>query len=160
MIEPNALLDAWVATLQNTPALTAALAGGSKSIAAYRDGLSATNLRQAVYQMAPGSVLVAWNGFGPNARGRVRHTFSLFLRAWEKADYGKLCWLLVEGVPEVAGTDAGLKLLQTRIHLDCDPMDLEMPRAQRNVIVVGDGSVTVDYFEFQAGLVEIGAGSR
>ncbi len=79
-----------------------------------------------------------------------RHDFSIFVRAWEKTSFGTLCWLLTEGIP----LNSVQKLLHAVVHPACEAMDVELPRAVRNVLLVGDGKTTIDYFEFKCGLVE------
>jgi hypothetical protein len=153
VIDPGELLAAWVAVLQGTPAVASLLPGG---IASYEDFVDGSNLRTAIYDQQPGSILVVWNGLTASRAGgssalRHRHAFSLYLRASETAGFGQIVYALAEGVPD----GAVLKLLHTPIHPGCFPMDLELPKAQRNVLLVGQDGTTVDYVEVTVGLVEI-----
>jgi hypothetical protein len=79
------------------------------------------------------------------------------LRAPEQnstATYADLFWLLVSAIP--AGAPSWSSLLHFQIDPDCYPMDLDLPSAQRNTVVVSADGATLDYFEVQATLVEQG----
>ena len=111
--------------------------------------------------MPPGSILVAWNGTTPRrlTGGALHfaHRFSIYLRAPEQnstATYADLFWLLVSAIP--AGAPSWSSLLHFQIDPDCYPMDLDLPSAQRNTVVVSADGATLDYFEVQATLVEQG----
>ena len=52
------------------------------------------------------------------------------------------------------GAPSWSSLLHFRIDPDCYPMDLDLPSAQRNTVVVSADGATLDYFEVQATLVE------
>jgi hypothetical protein len=119
------------------------------------------NLRLAILHMPPGSILVAWNGTTPRrlAGGALHfaHRFSLYLRAPEQnstATYADLFWLLVSAIPTSAPSWSSL--LHFQIDPDCYPMDMDLPSAQRNTVVVSADGATLDYFEVQATLVEQG----
>ena len=70
------------------------------------------------------------------------------------ATYADLFWLLVSAIP--AGAPSWSSLLHFQIDPDCYPMDLDLPSAQRNTVVVSADGATLDYFEVQATLVEQG----
>jgi hypothetical protein len=65
VINPKTILGEWVTTLQSCPDLVTALGDGD-NIRAFMEGLATdNNLRLAILQMSPGSILVAWNGTTP-----------------------------------------------------------------------------------------------
>ena len=68
------------------------------------------------------------------------------------ATYADLFWLVVSAIP--AGAPSWSSLLHFQIDPDCYPMDLDLPSAQRNTVVVSADGATLDYFEVQATLVE------
>jgi hypothetical protein len=161
MINPKTILGEWVSTLQSCPDLVTAIGGDTSNIRAFMEGLAVdNNLRLAILQMPPGSVLVVWNRSGPYGLGgtwHFAHHFSLYLRAAEQdpgATYADLFWLLVSAVPP----GQSLPLLHFQIDPDCYPMDMDKnpPSAQRNTVVVSADGATLDYFEVQATLVEQG----
>src|ERR1039458_10571555 len=85
------------------------------------------------------------------------HRFSIYLRAPEQdstATYADLFWLLVSAKP--TGAPSWESLLHLQIDPDCYPMDMDLPSAQRNTVVVSADGATLDYFEVQATLVEQG----
>jgi hypothetical protein len=158
MVNPKTILAEWVAALLSVPELVEALGAGAL-IAFYTDGVTTdSNLRLAILNMPPGSILVAWRGTAPvrifGGALEFCHKFSLFLRAPEGADVGyeDLFNLIVNGMPS-GGT---LPLLHTPIDPDCEPMDLYLPTAERNTIVVSTDGATFDYFEIRADLTEHG----
>ena len=70
------------------------------------------------------------------------------------ATYADLFWLLVSAKP--TGAPSWESLLHLQIDPDCYPMDMDLPSAQRNTVVVSADGATLDYFEVQATLVEQG----
>lgn len=162
MINPKTILSEWVTALQSCPDLVTAIGGDASDIRAFMEGLATdNNLRLAIVQMPPGSILVAWNGTSPRrlAGGAVHfaHHFSLYLRAPEQnstATYADLFWLLVSAIP--TGGQSWQSLLHYQIDPDCYPMDLDLPAAHRNTVVISADGATLDYFEVQATLVEQG----
>jgi hypothetical protein len=96
------LTNAFVSTLRAIPELVQALEGLSESISAYIDLAPTVNsLTKAVYQMKPGSVLVAWQETllleGEMAVWDHRHDF--FVRASRGGSALALINLIVDGVP-------------------------------------------------------------
>lgn len=162
MINPKTILGEWVTALQACPDLVAAIGGDASDIRAFMEGLATdNNLRLAIVQMPPGSILVTWNGTSPRrlAGGATHfaHHFSLYLRAPEQnstATYADLFWLLVSAIP--TGGQSWQSLLHYQIDPDCYPMDLDLPAAHRNTVVISADGATLDYFEVQATLVEQG----
>ena len=162
MINPNTILGEWVTALQSCPDLVTALGGDSNTIRAFMEGLAEhNNLRLAILKMPPGSILVAWNGTTPRRLSggalHFAHHFSLYLRAAEQdsgGTYADLFWLLVSAIP--TGAPSWSSLLHLQIDPDCYPMDLDLPSAQRNTVVVSADGATLDYFEVQATLLEHG----
>ena len=146
-----------VAALMSVPELVTALGAGA-NIRYYIDGVTTeSNLRLAILEMSPGSILVAWRGSGPVRLGnsvQYSHKYSLFLRVPEGADVGyeDLFDLIRFGVPS-GGT---LPLLHTPIDPDCEPMDFSLPPIDRNTIVVSSDGATFDYFEMFVALTEHG----
>ena len=162
MINPKTILGEWVRVLQSCPDVVDALGGDGNNIRAFMEGLASdNNVRVAILQMPPGSILVAWNGAGPRrlSGGSVQfaHRFSLFLRAAEQdsgSTYADLFWLLVSAKP--TGAQSWESLLHYQIDPGCFPMDLDLPTAQRNTVMVSADGATLDYFEVQVTLVEQG----
>jgi hypothetical protein len=158
MLNPDDMVAAWCAKLSSIADLVAVL-GDSGAILPYQDRFpDQSNLRVAILQAEPGSILVVWQGSGPGKlNGYIvwKHRFSLYVRAPESdgtGSYAKLFWLIVNGVP----SGGSLPLLHAPIHDACYPMDLELPTAQRNTLVVSADGATIDYFEIQVSLTEIG----
>lgn len=162
MINPKTILCEWIAVLQSCPDLVTAIGGNPANIRAFMEGLATdNNLRLAILQMPAGSILVAWSGTTPRrlTGGALHfaHHFALYLRAPEQneaATYADLFWLLVSAKP--ANAESWQSLLHFQIDPDCYPMDLDLPSAQRNTVVVSADGATLDYFEVQATLVEQG----
>jgi hypothetical protein len=96
-----------VTALQSCPDLVTAIGGNTSNIRAFMEGLAIdSNLRLAVLQMPPGSILIAWNGTTPRRLSggalHFAHRFSLYLRAPEQestATYADLFWLVVSAKP-------------------------------------------------------------
>src|ERR1039457_2278625 len=89
VINPKTILGEWVTALQSCPDLVDALGGDGDNIRAFMEGLATdNNLRLAILQMPPGSILVAWNGTTPRrlTGGSLHfaHRFSIYLRAPEQ----------------------------------------------------------------------------
>lgn len=162
MINPKTILCEWVTALQSCPDLVTALGGEPANIRAFMEGVATdNNLRLAILQMPLGSILVAWNGTTPRRLSggalHFAHRFSIYLRAPEQnasATYADLFWLFVSAVP--TGAPSWSSLLHFQIDPGCYPMDLDLPSAQRNTVVVAADGTTLDYFEVQATLVEQG----
>jgi hypothetical protein len=163
MVNTDTLVDSWTATLRQIPELVTAL-GGEDRIVGYKDSFpKQSNLRTAIVQQQPGSILIVFMGTDKvrfssgGGAWSFRHRFSFFVRAPLSRDrsvsYAEIWNQFVNGVP--SGTT--LKLLNTEIHLECDPMDREGPTSQRNQLVVSLDGETLDYFEFSATLIEKGA---
>ena len=172
MINPKYILSEIVATLAGIPDLVAALSSDPGNdppwsdgpIAPYSDGPSTeSNLRIAILQMPPGTVLVAWLGTrSRRLQGSTAllfsHQYSIFLRAPETgASYEDLFNLIVAGIPTTPNNPSGLPMLHVEVDPFCYPMDLDLPVAQRNTIVVSADGATFDYFEIQVSFVESGA---
>ena len=83
MINPKTILGEWVAALRSCPDLVTAIGGNPENIWAFMEGLADhNNLRLAILQMLPGSILVAWNGTTPRrlTGGALHfaHRFSIY----------------------------------------------------------------------------------
>jgi hypothetical protein len=158
MINPDAISTALVALLADTPAVAAVAPGG---VAAYQDVFPGEgNIRQAVYQMPVGSILVAYMGLSPRKLPggwlQFSHSFSLYLRAKEGGSYGAMVAAVVNGVPATLGEGSPpLPLLRTHVVAGCDPMDLDLPSARRQVLLLSE-TATLDYFEMSLTFVENG----
>lgn len=166
MINPDDLVAAWVSKLANIRDLVTALGGSADRILGYCDSFPFVgNLRQQIIQMPPGSLMVVWQGVDPVNTGKsgawlFRHRFSLYLRAPESSppvedrtggfSYGAFCALVVNGIPE----GESVPLLYADIHPACDPIARNGPAAARNSLIISPDGTTLDYFEFQAALVE------
>jgi hypothetical protein len=163
MLNPDDLILAWLNKLRDIPELVTALGGNSATIQGYFDQFPAqSNLRVALMQMPPGSILVVFQGTDKARVGtafQFRHSFSFQLKAPEAVtngvSYGGLWSLFVNGAP-VTDNPGELPLLHFPIHERCYPMDFELPRAQRSSILTGVDGSTLDLFEIQASLVETG----
>lgn len=161
MVNPDTLTDKLVAMLATVPDIMLAL-GSSAAINGYKDAFpSSGNLRQAILQQPLGSILVVFMGTDrarfPGDRSGAwsfRHKFSFMARAARDAgSYAAIWSAFVNGVPWLGP----LPLFRTEIDAACDPMDREGPIAQRNSLLVSLDGETLDYFEFQATLIEKGA---
>lgn len=164
MLNPDDLLAAWVEKFSGVFALRAALGGETSRILSYSDAFPGeTNLRRAIYQLSPGSLMVVWVGFGPRRLERglyLQHQFSMIVRAPEPSvvapessgSYGSIIYAMVNGIDE----STGLKMLHAPIHPQCEPMDLDLPSARRQTLLVSAEGETLDYFEVSASLMEIG----
>lgn len=155
MLNPDDLVAAWVAKLQSITELVEAL-GQDASIQGYTDMYpTAINMARAARGMKAGSLLVVWNGMGPRRFEKaiyLQHQFVILIRAPESGTtYGTICALIVNGIDP----ETGLKLLHSKIHASCEPMNLDLPAARRQTLLVSE-SETLDYFEFTASLMEIG----
>ena len=162
MLNPDDLIAAWVAKLQDIPELVEAL-GDSDNIQGYFDQFpSQSNLRVALLKQPPGSILVVFNGTDNRRVGtaiQFRHKFSFQVKAPEAVaggvSYGYLWFLFVNGVCET-DNPGDLPLLHLPIDDGCYPMDLDLPQAQRSSILTSVDGATLDLFEIQASLVETG----
>lgn len=165
MLNPDDLVAAWVAKLRGIQELVLALdpGGSPDSILAYQDVYPGeTNLRRGILQQPPGSLMVVWQGVGPRKlQGALyfQHQFSIIVKApiadVDTVSYGALCALIVNGISTV-DPDAGLKMLIAKIHPACEPMNLDLPAARRQTLLVSLDGETLDYFEITASLMEIG----
>lgn len=169
MINPKTILGEWVAVLSSIPQLVAALTVDGEGnappwsngpIQAYSDGPATdSNLRVAILQMPPGSILVAWLGTAPRRLSGAllyAHKFSMFLRAPETGvGYEDIFNMIVEGVPTLNNSE-NLAMMHVAVDPGCYPMDLDLPTAQRSTIVVSNDGATFDYFEVTVTLTEIG----
>jgi hypothetical protein len=161
MVNPKTILAEWVAALQALPDLVEALGGDATRIQFYSENATVfgqqtqNNSRLAILSMPPGSIMVEWQGTGPTRLGTAlvfAHHFSLYLRAPEDADVGyeDLFNLIVNGVPQ----GGSLAMLHTAVDPTCEPMDLDLPTAQRNTVVISADGATFEYFEIRTRLVE------
>ena len=156
MINPKAILGEWVTALRSCPDLVTAIGGDGNNIRPFMEGLADhNNLRLAILQMPPGSILIAWQGTRPGRLGSALvfvHEFSLYLRAPESASVGYediFNWL-VNDVP----SSGSLSMLHTSVDANCEPMDFYLPSAQRNTVVISADGATFEYFEIRANLIE------
>jgi hypothetical protein len=163
VLNPDDLTAAWVAKLQDIPALVTALGGDPTRISGYVDRFpDKTSLGNTILARNPGSILVVYMGTFRTRIERAlawKHSFSFHVKGPESVNggvsYALIWWLFVNGIPATANPGA-LKLLRFPIHEECYPMDLELPQSQRNQILVSPDGATMDVFEIQASLVEIG----
>jgi hypothetical protein len=115
------------------------------------------NLRHALLQMPPGSLMVVWQGTHPGRLGMgltFVHDFAIYMRAPDSGDVGyeDLFNAIVNDSP--AGST--LKNLHIEVDVHCEPMDFFLPSAQRNVMVVTADGGTFEYFEVRVSLIESG----
>jgi hypothetical protein len=161
VINPKLILAEWVTALQSLPNLVEALDGHAAQIQFYSENATVfgqpaqNNTRVALLSMPPGSIMVVWQGTKPARWGGALHfvhEFSLYLRAPEdlSVGYEDLFNSIVNDMPQ--GTT--LPMLHTNIDPFCEPMDLYLPTAQRNTIVVSASGDTFEYFEIKASLIE------
>jgi len=160
MINPKTILAEWVTALQSLPNLVAAI-GDAGNIQFYSenrvvfDKQTQNNIRLAIINMPPGSIMVAWHSSGPGRLGSALvfvHKFSIYLKAPETADVGyeDLFTWIVEDIPQ----GSGLKMLHTNVDPACEPMDFYLPSAQRNTVVISEDGATFQYFEVPVALIE------
>jgi hypothetical protein len=163
VLNPDNLIAAWVKNLRDIPELVAAL-GDSANIQGYFDRFpSQSNIRSALLQQPPGSMLVVFMGTDKARVGtafQFRHKFAFQVHGPEAVDggvsYGYLWSLFVNGVP-ATDNPGNLPMLHYPVHNGCEPMDFELPQAQRlSMLVSVDNGATLDLFEIQASLVETG----
>ena len=161
MINPKTILAEWVTALQNLPNLVEALGGNGDLIQWYSENTTVygqptqNNTRVAILSMPPGSILIAWQGSGPARLGNAlvfAHDFSLYLRAPEQAaiGYEDLFTWIVNDIPQ----GGSLSMLHTPVDPNCEPMDLQLPSARRNTVVISADGATFEYFEVAVRLVE------
>jgi hypothetical protein len=160
MINPKTILAEWVTALQALPNLVRAL-GDASNIQFYSENRvvfgkkTKNNIRSAILSMPTGSIMIVWNGTVPGRLGGAqvfKHKFSLYLRAPEvlNVGYEDLFTWIVEDIP----ANSALKMLHVAIDPACEPMDFELPSAQRNTVVVSDDGTTFEYFEVPVSLIE------
>lgn len=135
MLNPKLITDAVAATLQNIPALAAAMtvtdSGGNASvrISAFHYRLGAEHrLAEAIYKMPAPSILVAWEGTqGGNFSGYAiwKHRIAVYLRMGNMAGnndpvgYEDLWWT----VCNVAPSNASQNIRYINILPELDIMD-------------------------------------
>ena len=155
MIDPNDIVDALVALLQDIPNLVEAVGGDEAKIFSYRDRYPKNlSLEIAKYQMPAPGIMVAWQGSGPGSFGGFevwKHEISIYLRAGEESDddtpsgYYRLFMLITKGIP----TNKGQAMQYLTVHDACQPMDTPSMRRQTD-------AQGVDYFEVSMTFTEIG----
>lgn len=152
------LQDALVASLRDIPELVSDLGGNTEAIQGLdvQSGMS-RSVRESIAQMTDVSLLVAFRGCTPAARGtfeRWRFQFTIAMRApgeYELAQgthpgYYALFSHIIDGIPTSQG---GLRWLDSTIHPDFDPpIDPVFLPSQD-----GDGT---EFWELGIALLEIG----
>jgi hypothetical protein len=159
MLNTDDLIDRWALALSLVPDLVAAI-GGPQNLIPYKDRFpDQANLRLAIQNMDPGQILIVFMGtdkarMGNGGAWAFRHRFSFYIQAPAVRDggvsYATIWSLFVNGVHQASG----LPLLHTEIDPGCDAMDREGPTSARNSLLVSADGETIDYFEFQASLIE------
>jgi len=160
MINPAHILDRLVAVLRDIPALVVEMGGDESRIRAYHDAYPTTTSYELAVARAPSpSIVVVWNGTGPDNMGQLlvwRHDFSLFVRARRppagagaaaETGFYKIHESLVEGVPAHGN---GLRLVDYQILDGLYPM--EPPSMERRSDAEG-----VNFFEVVISFKETGA---
>jgi hypothetical protein len=102
VIDLIALTDAMVTTFRNIPELVAALDSRPENISGYIDvNPDKNSVAKAIYQMQPGTVLVAWQEtlFEAAEMEAWSHHFQYYVRARRGASALDLITKLVNGVP-------------------------------------------------------------
>ena len=102
MVDLIALTNAMVDKFRAIPDLVAALNGNPEAIVAYQDlNPDRNSLTNAVYESAPGSILVAWieTNFAEEEIGCWLHSYAYYVRARRKGSPIELINLLVNGIP-------------------------------------------------------------
>jgi hypothetical protein len=161
MINAKTIGLEFVAALQSLPNLLAALGGDADNIQYYSENRvvfgqrTQNNTRLAILSMPLGSIMIVWQGSEPGRLGNAQvytHAYSLYLRAPEIDDVGyeDICDWIVNDVP-VGGS---LKMLHTPIDPNCEPMDFQLPKSQRNTVVISADGTTFEYFEIPVRLIE------
>lgn len=155
MLDPQLIGEAVVSTLQNIPALVAALGGSTSNISlhSYEYGTE-FRLMEAVYKMVPPSILIAWGGTrGGNFSGQQiwKHPFRGFARLANQAgavspvSLSDLWVLIVNG--KLASPN--LNIRQIQIYPGVDIMDTPSCEPRQD-------EEGMDYLEFQFVIPEIG----
>ena len=160
MLNGGTLIDAVLRVLRDIPEFVIEMASAEERIIGFYGRFPDQASRKAALLALPRpSVLVLYNGFGPGQRGGEvwKHRLSVWIlpRQTLEADapeaHYKALWLLVNGIPNAAGT---IRLLNYEIHPACDPMDV--PEAEVQTIALDDFGATLDYWEFNFALTEKG----
>jgi hypothetical protein len=161
VINPKTILGEWVTALQSCPDLVTAIGGDADNIRAFMEGLATTTISgwpsPDAARLDPGCV-ERHDAAAAHRRCAALRASLLDLPARAEqnstATYADLFWLLVSAIP--TGAPSWSSLLHFQIDPDCYPMDMDLPSAQRNTVVVSADGATLDYFEVQATLVEQG----
>lgn len=149
MTNPGILLDAIVAQLRAVPLLVAEMGGDAQRILPYYDEYPKyKDVTRAIALLPAPGILVVYEGTSQGG-GRMQpwaHQFRLVVKLGEKqpTDTGAVhyaaLYLLVEGIP----TANPLNLLNMEINSSCDAMDV--PRWQRQSLIVSAAGDSIDYF--------------
>jgi hypothetical protein len=152
MNNPSALINALVSSYRTIPALVALLGGKQQNIFAYHDVYPENaSVVEAVMQLQPGQMMIAWNGSSPapTPMGFWSHAIKIFIRASEEAvsvqpsSYYEVFRLAVDGV----ATGTTIPMRDFEVVNYCDPMtDVNIDRST--------DPEGVDYFEISMNFVE------
>jgi len=147
----------WVTALQSCPDLVTAIAATATTSARSWKAANDNNLRWPFCRCArvdPGRV-ERHHAAASHWRGAAFRASLLALLAGAEqestATYADLFWLLVSARPTALHRGVASAFADRS---DCYPMDMDLPSAQRNTVVVSADGATLDYFEVQATLVE------
>jgi hypothetical protein len=164
MVNPGDLVNSLVNKMRLNPDLVKLLGGKPENIYVYRHSYSRTMaLDDAVYQMAPGTMMVVWEGTYPASfnRGELwRHQFGIYVKASEKintdATYGTYnIWeAFINGVPVGDGCD-GQRMLRTEIHPD---VWFDTPSITPQAGRTAESTTTFEYFKISVSLTQKGLG--
>ena len=149
MVNPRLIGEAVVSKLGDIPELALALQG-RQNVTFYGDAYPVQNsLTRAVYKMAPGSVLVAWNVTNTatsEAMNQWLHRFLIYVRGSQNESSLDLLHTIIDGVPS---TNGGLKFRHHPVMNKTLPPNVD----EANRLTDSEG---VDYFEIQISIEETG----
>jgi hypothetical protein len=158
---PADLSTRMVAMLKSIPGLVTAL-GSADYITAHYDSYPEISLSEAIYTMAPPSILVVWDGSGPAPMGTREvwsHSFRMILRAKAETPdgtqpdgYYQIWTSIVNGVPSI-GDGQSLRLTE----FDTGVYPINQFSIRRAQMLVDPATATaLEYFEVTFNLTERG----
>jgi hypothetical protein len=163
MVNPGDLVNALVTKMQLVEGLVREVGSDPQKIYVYQHNFPRTmTLEDAVYQMPPGSMMVAWEGTGPGRLDRMevwKFRLGIYVKPAERpnidAAYSvyQLWDNFINGVPVGEGCD-GQKMLRTEIHDDFWPMDTPSITAQSGR--TPESGATFEYFKISVTFTQKG----
>lgn len=149
MVDLIALTNALVTTFRAIPELVSALDNQPANVIAYLDENPVRNsLGNAIYKMAPGTILVAWvdTGFEESEIPAWQHTHECYIKARRGGSPLELATLLANGLPQPG---------DGRCWRFCPVMDAVLPTQIMTITRVPDPEL-IDYFVVSLATQETG----